>query len=57
MSARVRKIDKGSVLDIGGLGIADDALMAGPPSHLMEPELDQPIIRVGLSSIRQESPF
>ncbi len=57
MSARVRKIDKGSVLDIGGLGIADDALMAGPPSHLMEPELDRPIIRVGLSDIRQESPF
>ena len=57
MSAKVRKIDKGSVLDIGGLGMADDALMAGPPSHLMEPELDQPIIRVGLSSIRQESPF
>ena len=57
MSARVRKIDKGSVLDIGGLGMADDALMAGPLSHIMEPELDRPIIRVGLSNIRQESPF
>jgi ParB/RepB/Spo0J family partition protein len=57
MSARVRKIDKGSVLDIGGLGMADDALMAGPLSHIMEPELDRPIIRVGLSDIRQESPF
>ncbi|MCJ7823301.1 MAG: ParB N-terminal domain-containing protein, partial [Anaerolineales bacterium] len=57
MSARVRNIDKGSVLDIGGLGMADDALMAGPLSHIMEPELDRPIIRVGLSNIRRESPF
>jgi ParB/RepB/Spo0J family partition protein len=57
MSAKARKIDKGSVLDFGGLGIADDALLAGPSSHLMQPKLDRPILRIGLTNINQESPF
>ena len=57
MSVKARKIDKGSVLDFGGLGIADDALLAGPSSHLMQPKLDRPILRIELMNINQESPF
>ena len=57
MSAKARKIDKGSVLDFGGLGIADEALLTGPPSHLMQPKLDRAILRIELTNISQESPF
>jgi ParB/RepB/Spo0J family partition protein len=57
MSAKVRKIDKGSVLDFEGLGIADDTLLAGAPPRLMEAQLDRSIIRIDLTNISQESPF
>lgn len=57
MSTKSRKIDKGSVLDFGGLGFTDDALMGGLPSSLSEPLLDQPIRNIKLKDIRQGSPF
>jgi len=57
MSAKDRKIDKSSVLDFGGPGFSDEALLAGFPSHPMELEPDRPVIRIKLKDIRQTSPF
>jgi ParB/RepB/Spo0J family partition protein len=57
VSSKSRKIDKGSVLDFGGLGIADAALLSRPSPRLVEDQLERPIMRLDLKRISQDSPF
>jgi hypothetical protein len=57
MRSKARKIDKGSVLDFGGLGIADEALLARSPRRLDEAQLERPIALLDLDRINQDSPF
>ena len=57
VSSKSRKIDKGSVLDFGGLGIADAALLSRPSPRLVEDQLERPIMRLDLKRISQNSPF
>ena len=57
VSSKSRKIDKGSVLDFGGLGIADAALLSRPSPRLVEDQLERPIMRLDLKRISKNSPF